>query len=255
MPTLFTHARNATTIADPGSVIEDGYLGGRFDTPCPLPSGSREFDAALEDNGTMPVAGAGVLGLATSQLVLVISALVVVVVGVLLVSAGTVSGTGVGIVMVLLGVAIAAITWSSARARRRRLLALARAWQNGWLRFAPARIGAVRQDRLVTHGRANRQGSNQANHYWYRAVVEVHPTDGTGVFTVDSAPFEALADHGGVPRGLRTAPNPVDALEPEYSNGWTVVRYVAGEPEASATVTTNLSEPQITAALRVAGVQ
>ncbi|HJG47103.1 MAG TPA: hypothetical protein K8V62_12115, partial [Corynebacterium variabile] len=59
----------------------------------------------------------------------------------------------------------------------------------------------------------------------------------------------------GNPHGLHTAPGPLDVSEPEYSNGWTLVRYVAGAPEESATVTTGLTEAQILAALEAAGVR
>ncbi|WP_420098504.1 hypothetical protein [Corynebacterium sp.] len=257
MPRLFTHARNATVIADPGGLVEAGYAAGRFATPCPLPPDDDAVTTALRDNGTMPVAGARFFGLATAQLVLVATALAVVLVSLVLLGAGSVSGVGVGIVLLLLGAGILGFTALSARSRRRRLVALATAWQNGWLHFAPARVGAVWIDRRVTHGRANSQGANQDNRYWYRAVVEVHPTDGSEVFTVVTEPFQALANREGVPHDLVSAPNPVDAFEPEYTNGWTIARYLAGTPETmtrSATVTANLSLTQIGAALKAAGV-
>jgi hypothetical protein len=258
VPRIFTHARSATAIADPGGLIEDGAATGRFAAPCPLPPDDERVTAALRGSGTMPVSGARLLGLATSQLVLAVAACGVLLVGALLLGAGSVSGTGVGVVLLLLGVGILGFTWTSARGRRRRLLALASAWQNGWLRFAPARVGAVWVDRQVTHGRANSQGANQDNRYWFRAVVEVHPTDSTPVFTVVTDPFQALADHEGAPHDLVSAANPVDAFEPECTNGWTVARYLAGDDEtrsASATVTTNLSVAQISAALTAAGVR
>lgn len=258
VPRIFTHARSATTIADPGGLVEDGYGAGRFSTACPFPSDYEAVTDALSANGTMPVAGARLFGLATAQLVLVACAVAVVLVGVLLLGAGSVSGTGVGVVLILLGAGLAGLSLVTARSRRRRLLALAAAWRNGWLRFAPARVGAVWVDRLVTHGRANSQGANQDNRYWFRALLEVHPTDGSPVFTVTTAPFQALADHAGTPHDLVSAPNPVDVFEPEYSNGWTVVRYLAGDHDtvaASSTVTTNLSLNQIGAALRAAGVR
>lgn len=258
MPRIFTHARSTAAIADPGNLIEQGHAAGTFAAPCPLPPDDGRVTGALRDAGTMPVSGVRLFGLATAQLVLVVSACVVLLVGVLLVGAGSVSGVGVGTVLLLLGVGILGFTWVSARGRRRKLVALASAWQNGWLRYAPARVGAVWVDRRVTHGRGNNQGANQDNRYWYRAVVEVHPTDGTPVFTVVTDPFQALANREGVPHDLVSAPNPVDAFEPEYTNGWTIVRYVAGTRETrsgSATVTTNLSLDQISAALSAAGVR
>ncbi|OLT50644.1 hypothetical protein BJF89_09305 [Corynebacterium sp. CNJ-954] len=258
MPRIFTHARSATVIADPNDLISTAYEEGRFSTHCPLPPDDAAVTEALRGNGTMPVAGARLFGLATAQLVLVVSACAVALVGLLLLGAGSVSGVGVGSVLLVLGAGILAFTVLSARSRRRRLVALATAWQNGWLRFAPARVGAVWVDRRVTHGRANSQGANQDNRYWFRAVVEVHPTDGSPTFTVVTDPFQALANRDGVPHDLVSAPNPVDAFEPEYTNGWTVARYVAGPTEtmaASATVTTNLSSTQIGAALRAAGVR
>jgi hypothetical protein len=258
VPRIFTHARSTTAIADPGGLLEEGAATGQFASPCPLPPDDDRITGALRGTGTMPVSGTRLFGLATSQLVLVVSACGVLVVGALLLGAGSVSGTGVGLVLLLLGAGILGFTWTSARGRRRRLLALASAWQNGWLRFAPARVGAVWVDRRVSHGKANRQGANQDNRYWFRAVVEVRPTDGTPVFTVVTEPFQALADHEGAPHDLVSAPNPVDAFEPEYTNGWTIARYLAGDQEtrsASATVTTNLSPAQISAALTAAGVR
>lgn len=258
MPQIFTHARSRTITADPGSLIEDGYLAGRFDDTCTLPPDSPEVTRALQDNGTMPVAGARLFGLDTTQLVLIASAAGVVLAGVLLLGAGTVSGTGIGAAMLIIAACLVGLTLVSARSRRRRLVALAKAWKNDWLRFAPARVGAVWVDRHVTHGRKSPNGANQDNRYWFRAVVEVHPTDGSPVFTVTTEPFQALANRDGEPHGLRSAPNPVDVFEPEFTNGWTVARYIAGDRDtvtASATVTTNLSLNQIGAVLRAARIQ
>lgn len=206
----------------------------------------------------MPVAGARLFGLDTVQLVLFACSAGVFLAALLLLGAGSVSGTGVGVALLVIAAVLVSFTVWSARSRRRRLVALARAWQNQWLRFAPARVGAVWVDRHVTHGRKDARGANQDNRYWFRALVEVYPTDGTPVFTVTTEPFQALANRDGVPHSLHSAPNPVDVFEPEYTNGWTVARYVAGDHDtvtASATVTTNLSLPQVGAALEAAGVQ
>ncbi|MGO1949732.1 MAG: hypothetical protein ACTH1D_08865 [Mycobacteriaceae bacterium] len=250
---IFTHARSSLTIDDPAGLVESGYRGGRFASPCELPRDDADVTGALEAHGTVPVSGVRWLGLATPQLVLAGVAAVLVVGGLILTGISDTPGLVAGVVLTVIGAAIVALTVTSARGRRRRMIALAAAWRNGWLRFAPAEVGAVWIDRVVKHGRKDSRGANQDSRYWYRAEVRVHPTDGTPEFTFTSRAFQALSDDDGVPRDLRTSPNPVDAFEPEYANGWTIVRYVAGEQEDTATVTTNLSEGQIRAALAAAG--
>lgn len=257
---IFTHARSATTLHDPAHAVEQGASSGTFDVPCNLPSDSPAVIDALEGHGTMPVAGTRWFGLSTSQLVLagVSAALVLAAVILVAVSSGPSDTPGLvtGVVLGLIGLAVGAITAVSARARRRGLMALATAWHNGWLRFAPAEVGAVWVDRTVLHGQKRPDGVNQDNRYWYRALVRVHPTDGHAPFTVTTQPFQALGDREGHPHDLRTAPGPLDSFEPEYANGWTIARYVAGDADtcaASATVTTNLSDAQVRAALAASG--
>ncbi len=257
---IFTHARNSTTLHDPDSALAEGMNSGAFDVPCTLPPDSAAVTDALQHQGTMPISGTRWLGMSTGQLVLVGASAVLLLAGVVLigVSSGPSDTPGLvtGVVLGVIGLAVGAITAVSVRARHRNLLLLAAAWQNGWLRFAPAEVGAVWVDRTVQHGQKRHDRVNQDNRYWYRALVQVHPTDGHAPFTVTTEPFQALGDRDGRPHDLRTAPGPLDSFEPEYANGWTVARYVAGDAAscaASATVTTNLSDDQVRAALAAAG--
>lgn len=256
---IFTHARQDMTVHDPVGAIAAGHQQGRFDVDCSLPQDDPAVTGALQAHGTMPVAGVRWLGLATGQLVLAIMSVVMVLLGLVLVAVSSgpseTPGRVAGVVIAVLGAAVGVLTVISARRRRVGMHALANAWQHGWLRFAPAEVGGVWIAREVVHGREHPQGVNQDHRYWYCAEVRVHPADGTEPFTFITRPFEALGDRDGNPHDLRTAPGVVDAFEPEYANGWTIVRYIAGDPqdrEASATVTTNLSDDQVRAALEAA---
>jgi hypothetical protein len=211
---------------------------------------------ALCATGQVPIAGVYGLGLSLSQLSLagVAGALAVLALICLVVGAPVVA-----LVFVVFAVFLGGLTAFSAGRRREGLRALDAAWEHGWIRFAPARVGAAWLDHEVRHGPAmgpqGDRGRNQDVRHWYRASVEVFPTDGSDPFTVTSSQFQVLADRDGKPRGLRTSPGPLDVTEPEYSNGWTLVRYIAGAPEESATVTTGLTETQILAALEAAGIR
>lgn len=255
MPELFEPARTATTVADPGGLLRDGAATGRFDSPAPAGPDTSAVTAALAGAGPMPLAGVHVLGLSTAQLVLGATA------GLLVVAALAAFvgwSTPAAVVFLVLAVIVGALTVVSAHRRRESLAPLYAAWQGGWLRFAPARVGAVWLDHSVRHGPPmgpkEDRGRNQDVRHYFRATVDVLPTGGSTPFRFTTAPFQTLADRDGVPHGLRTAPSPVDATEPEYANGWTIVRYVAGAAEQSVTVTTNLTAAQITAGLAAAGV-
>lgn len=256
MAVLFTHARTATRIDDPGGFLEDGLSSGRFDVPCPEGPDTSAVTVALGATGPLPMAGVYALGLSVPQLVLSGVTALLTVAGLVLLLLGVPVAT---LVFLVFAVVLGTLTVMSARRRRAGLRALSLAWERGWVRFAPARVGAAGVDRVVRHGPQagpkEDRGRNQDVRYWYRADVRVYLTDGSDSFTVTTAPFQALPDRDGTALNLRTAPGPVDAAEPEYANGWTVVRYLVGAPEASATVTTNLTDAQLTAALEAAGVR
>lgn len=256
MPVLFEHARATAQVADPGGFLRDGADTGRFDHACPDSPDDPAVTDALRSTGRVPIAGVYALGLSLPQWSLVGVAGGLALLAVICLFAGA---PVVALVFVVFAVFLGGLTAFSAGRRREGLLALDAAWRQGWVRFAPARVGAAWLDREVRHGPAmgprDDRGRNQDVRHWYRAGVEVFPTDGTDPFTVTTSPFQVLADRDGNPHGLHTAPGPLDVSEPEYSNGWTLVRYVAGAPEESATVTTGLTETQILAALEATGVR
>jgi hypothetical protein len=256
MAELFRHARSATTVDDPGGYLRDGAATGHFRTPNPAGPDASAVTTALAGHGPMPLAGVRWLGLSTPQLVIGGVAVILAATGCAALAAGSATTAAVFLVLAVL---LAVITGVSARRRRASLAPLYAAWDGDWLRFAPARVGAVWLDHSVRHGPAvgpkEDRGRNQDVRHYFRAGVRVFPTDGSAPFDFTTAPFQALATRDGEPHGLRTAPSPVDAGEPEYANGWTVARYVTGVPEASATLTTNLSTAQIEAALAAADIR
>lgn len=250
---VFTHARTAALIDDPYGALARGAEAGTFAQSCTLPSGSPAITAALESNGRMPVDGLRG-GMATSQVAISIVGLVLVVLGLFLFFVP--DGTGAKIAGAFIGFT-GALLWTvtvfSARKRIGAVENLATAWQNGWVRFAPARVGGVWISSVSRHGN-RREDRDTEYRFRYRALVEVYPTDGTEPFRFHSSEFTALADRHGVPLGLKMVEGPLDHFEPEFSNGWTVARWFAGDPE-SATITTDLSVAQIKAALRASAVR
>ncbi|KAB1503658.1 hypothetical protein F7230_00555 [Corynebacterium sp. 320] len=154
---------------------------------------------------------------------------------------------GVIAVALLAGVAV------SHRAYRRRVALVERAWDNGWVRFAPARVGAVWVSHMSHH--QGTKALDQDTRYYFQARVQVCSAEGEELFQFDSAPFSAPADRNGVPLDLHTAPTPLDLLEPEAFNGWTVARWIDGHEEHTATIATGLTRQQICAGLTHAGVR
>ncbi|WP_297009292.1 hypothetical protein [uncultured Corynebacterium sp.] len=256
MPVLFTHARTSTQVDDPGGFLRDGASSGRFDLPSPDGPDDSAVAVSLRSSGAVPTGGIHALGLSTPHLLLVGVTVVLLVLALTCLVAG---GPVVALVFTVFALVLGVLTLVSVQRRRVGLRTLDAAWRQGWVRFAPARVGAAWLDRVVRHGpstgpRGDR-GRNQDVRYWFRAGVEIFPTDGTEPFTVTTSPFQVLADRDGKPHGLRTAPGPLDLTEPEYCNGWTVARYIVGSPVESATVTTGLTDTQILAALEAAGIR
>lgn len=251
---LFNHARTSAVIHDPERAIRDGAERGRFDTRNPKVANSPALVAALESNGRMPVAGreSGVSGM---QILLgIIAALLIIGGGALAVlSTATLP---VGAIIALIGVGLLAVTVVSFRRRRANIAHISKAWANGWLAFAPARVGGVWISSATQHSSRNYNRDdhvpNNDVRYQYRAVVEVFPTDGSQPFQFTTAEFSAPASHSGVPINLKMMEGPLDQGEPEYSNGWTLARWVYGNQD-SATITTDLSKLQIQAALKAVG--
>lgn len=243
---IFNYARVSAVIDDPDNAVARGVEMQQFDQPCPYPVGSPAVDAALESNGRMPVAGMRG-GTSTAQVVLFGVSLALIILGVLLLmfgSAAAVAGAVLGLVGVLLfGVAVVSV-----RKRIRALEQLSMAWRSGWLRFAPARVGGVWISSFSRHGNQRDERDSEVR-FRYRALVEVYPTDGSAPFRFHTSEFTAPSSRNGKPVGLNMVEGPLDHFEPEFTNGWTIARWVAGN-EDSATITTDLSIAQIRAALR-----
>lgn len=253
---IFDHARTSGGVHDPGGFLRDGAAAGQFTATNPAGQDSSPLTAALSVHGQLPMPGVRLFGLSTAQLVLGLLSLVLVGSGLAMLCT---SAPVAGVLLLLFGLVSGTVTAVSGHRRLTGLRALTQAWSTGWIRFAPARVGAVWHDHDVRHGPAagpsEDRGRNQEVRHFFRTTLEVVPTDGSPTFRVTTAPFEALATRDGEPRGLRTAPGPLDAGEPEYSNGWTIVRYVDGAHQESATPTTNLSREQIIAGLAAAGIR
>ncbi|HIW96564.1 MAG TPA: hypothetical protein H9867_08825 [Candidatus Corynebacterium gallistercoris] len=249
---VFSHARHSAIIDDPDGSLAAGEASGQFDVRCSLPSGSPSIKAALEANGRVPVAGnAG--GVSAGQWVIIGVAAALFAVGLFFALLAGGAAVIPGIVIAAVGVLLAGVGSVSITRRRRNLLVLGKAWSNGWIRFAPARVGGVWVHRVSTHN-DNPDRRNNERRYYFKAIVEVQPDDGTEPFTFTTREFPAAASWDGTPVGLNLAAGPLDVLEPEYSNGWTVCRYIAGNP-ASATISSDLSGKQVEAALRAAGIR
>lgn len=249
-PTLFRYARTSPVIEDPNGALHRGMEGGSFQERCALPQDDPAVVAALESQGRVPVDGMK-NGMANSQAVLCVVAVGLIVLGVAMgVLTNRFGGWLAGGIMAVIGAIILAIDIWSIRRRKQAVANLSEAWHNGWLRFAPAHVGAVWVSSSTRHGNQREQRDADFR-YRYRALVEVYPTDGSAPFHMHTEEFDANADRDGIPYGLKMADGPLDFFEPEFSNGWTVARWVAGDPQ-SATITTDLNMDQIKAVLRVA---
>ncbi len=244
---IFKHARTAPLIDDPNGTIARLIDDGSFEQACTLPAGSPATIAALESNGRMPVDGLR-SGMAASQVVVSAVGLGFIALGVVLIVFAQGTGASVaGVIIGLIGALLCGVMVISVRKRVSTVAELSKAWDNGWLRFAPARVGGVWISGVTCHGN-QREDRDTEYRFRYRALVEVYPTDGTAPFRFHSSEFTALADRHGRPMGLKMVEGPLDHFEPEFSNGWTIARWIAGDSD-SATITTDLSLAQIKAAL------
>lgn len=262
---IFDHARMHPSFSDPGGLIRKGFAAGLFENPCPEPPDAAEFVAALERSGRMPVSDAqhgvgpaqgSVIGLGTLAVIAGIAVCWIQVAQ----GAGIVPTGLIGLVVAVLGAVVLVSGMATVRRRRQALAALYRAWDTGWIRFAPARVGAVwlhRRHHVVGQESpaAAKKLGNEDVEFYFKAFVEVFPTNGVAPFSFETEEFRAIADVDANPRGLIAAPSPLDVAEPEFSNGWTVARFLATAPQSSATITTNLSERQIEAALSSPGAR
>lgn len=249
---IFQYARTSSMIDDPGNVLSHGAASGLFNNRCPFPSDNPAIVAALESAGTMPVAGSK-WPLSPIQVVVGVGALVVGTIGTLATALGSGGTRVIGVVILGVALLLLMIAVISTAQRRRNVSVLGTAWRQGWVRFAPARVGGVWINRVVHHN-PHQDRLNYHRNYYYRAAVQVFPTDGSQPFTFTSTEFEAIASWEGMPVDLNQAYGPLDVFEPEFFNGWTICRYIAGQPN-SATITTDLSRRQIAAALAAAGVR
>lgn len=243
---IFRHGRRAALIDDPDKALAQGVAGGQFAQRCSSPADSPAFIAALESNGRMPVGGMR-SGLSVAQIAIALTGLGLCVIGGLIaVAAGR--GMVAGIVIAVVGALLLVLAVMSSRKRIKGVENLGAAWRSGWLRFTPARVGGMWIDSVTHHGSPS-DDHNSDVRYEYRALVEVWPTNGEPRFVFVTSPFSVIGERDGKSRGMEISPEPLDQFEPEFSNGWTVARWVAGNP-ASATITTELSERQIVAALQ-----
>ncbi|MBC2681572.1 hypothetical protein [Corynebacterium anserum] len=252
-PSLFRYARTSPVIEDNYGALRRGKENGVFRQPCPLPAENPAVLAALESHGRVPVDGLK-NGMAGSQALLSAVSVSLIILGTFLcVFTTRFGGCVAGGVIASIGIVILIVDVWSIRRRQRDVATLSEAWHNGWLRFAPAQVGGVWVSSSTRHG--NQRELRDADfRYRYRALVEVHPMDGSEPFYVRTDEFDVDADREGLPYGLKMADGPLDMFEPEFSNGWTVARWVAGIPE-SATITTDLNVEQIKAVLRAAGIR
>ena len=253
-PPLFHYGRSSAAIDDPADAIRQGAESGQFDTRNPHEVNSPALMAALESHGRLPVAGSRG-GMSTAQIVIETIGLALLIGGVALclisgpaLFAGLILGT-IGLVLVVVGVI-------SFRRRRSNLAMISQAFNNGWLSFAPARVGGVWISSVRQHSSHNIDRDDHVRNndvrFRYRALVEVFPTDGSEPFRFTSGEFSAPASHRGVPLDLKMMDGPLDHGEPEFNNGWTIARWVTGNQE-SATITTDLAKSQIRAALQAVG--
>ncbi len=250
-PKIFPYARSSALIDDPSGALQAAASSDAFASPCPHPTGSPAVTKALAERGKLPVNSA-FGGLGGGRVILGIVGLVMTLTGVVCALLRFTRGAPsivVALVLLLIGVLLVVVTVYSARQRSRNLHQLGMAWRNGWVRFAPARVGGVWVSSATRHN-----GPEDHTHevrYKFRAIVEVLPTDGGESFTITTAEFSAPADADGQPYDLISAENPLDVLEPEHFNGWTIARYLAHDPHGTATISTDLSAAQIKAAVQV----
>lgn len=247
---IFPYARTSAVIDDPSGALEAAAESGAFSKPCPYPEGSPALTRALEDNGKLPVNSAfGGLGGGRIVLAVVSTALLASAVffGFTSISRGTPSIV-VPIVLLFVGGVLGAVTLYSVRMRRRNLYQLGVAWRNGWVRFAPARVGGVWIS-SASHHNSSEDYTHEVR-YNYRAIAQILPTDGGDSFTITTSEFSAPSDADGRPYNLHRAENPLDVLEPEHFNGWTIARYLAHDPQGTATICTDLSASQVSAGVK-----
>lgn len=252
MADIFRYGRSSVIIDDPADGLAYGEEVGTFDEGCSLPAGSAAINAALSSNGRMPVAGNSA-GFSAVQIVVLVVGVALAAFGGFLATRGSTQPLVIGAVLGAIGLLMVGIALYSATKRRGRLRILGKAWANGWLRFAPVRVGGVWISRVSTHN-DNGDATNTDHRYYYKAMAQAHPTDGSEPFTFRTGEFNAPADWEGRPYDLKVADRPMDVLEPEYTNGWTICRYIAGQPE-TATIATDLSAKQVKAALEAAQVR
>lgn len=252
MVEVFKYGRSSVVIDDPQDGLARGNEAGTFDQRCPLPAGSVAVNAALSDNGRMPIAGNSA-GFSVVQIVVLVVGAAMGAFGAFLATRGSMQPLVIGAVLGAIGLLMAGIALYSAAKRRSRLRILGKAWGNGWLRFAPVRVGGVWITRVSTHN-DNGERTNTERRYYYKAMVQAYPTDGTEPFTFRTGEFNAPANWEGRPYNLHMADGPMDVLEPEFTNGWTICRYIAGQPE-TATISTDLSAKQVKAALEVSQIR
>lgn len=252
MVQVFKYGRSSVVIDDPLDGLVRGDQSGTFDQRCTLPAGSVALNAALSNNGRMPVAG-NTAGFSVVQTVVLTIGAVLFGLGGFLAARGGTQALVIGLVIGAIGLLMAGVSLYSASKRRSRLRILGKAWGNGWLRFAPARVGGVWVTRVSTHN-DNGERMNSERRYYYKAMVQAYPTDGTEPFTFRTSEFNAPANWEGRPYNLHMADGPMDVLEPEFTNGWTICRYIAGQPE-TATISTDLSAKQVKAALEVSQIR
>lgn len=252
MVEIFQYGRSSVVIDDPADGLVRGAQAGTFDERCSLPAGSAAINAALSNSGRMPVAGNAAGFSVVQTAVLCVGGCLVLFSGFLGLRGGTQS-TVIGTVLSAIGLLMAGIALYSAKKRRGRLQILGKAWGNGWLRFAPVRVGGVWISRVSTHN-DNGDTTNTDRRFYYKAMAQAYPTDGLQPFTFRTGEFNAPADWNGHAYNLRMAEGLMDVLEPEYTNGWTICRYIAGQPE-TATIATDLSAKQVKAALEVAQIR
>ena len=251
-PKIFPYARASAVIHDPSGALESAERTGAFDLPCPFPNGSTVIAQALQKNGKLPVNSA-FGGLGGGRIILAIISLAMLAVGFFcLLLRVTRGGPSIIIALVLffVGGLLAAVTIYSIRVRRRNLHHLGVAWRNGWVRFARARVGGVWIAGATEHNRT--EDHTHEVRYRYRAIAEVLPDDGNEPFTITTEEFSAPSDSYGRPYSLILADNPLDVLEPEHFNGWTIARYLAHDPHNTATICTDLSSGQVKAAIEAA---
>ena len=251
---LFHYGRSSAVIDDPDGAIRRGAESGQFDTRNPHVANSPALMAALESHGRLPVAGSRG-GMSTTQIVIGVIGLALLIGGVALC---LIPGPALfaGLILGAIGLLLVVVDVISFQRRRANLTMISQAFNNGWLSYAPARVGGVwissaRQHSSHNNDREDHVRNNDVR-FRYRALVEVFPTDGSEPFRFTSGEFSAPASHRGVPLDLKMMDGPLDHGEPEFNNGWTVARWVSGNQE-SATISTDLAKAQIRAALNAVG--